>query len=326
VPDRIVVENLVKRFGTIEAVRGVTFSVRPREVFGFLGPNGAGKTTTIKMLATLLAPTSGKLYIEGLDVVRQRQEVRRIIGLVFQDPTLDDRLTAWENLMFHGLLYGLSQAETRRRAMPLLEMVGLAERANSLVRTYSGGMKRRLELVRGLIHTPKVLFLDEPTVGLDPQTRSQIWEHIQQLSREHDTTVFVTTHYMDEAEHCERTAIMDHGQIVALDTPEHLKQLLGHEEIRLTVRKEALFDRPRWEDRLGQRFSGNGPDLIFKTHDAGADVTRIVEVIGPSIQRIEIKRPTLEDVFLHLTGRQIREETVSARDAWREFGRRRMGR
>ncbi|MCL6563512.1 MAG: ATP-binding cassette domain-containing protein [Firmicutes bacterium] len=325
-PDRIVVENLVKRFGTIEAVRGVSFSVRPREVFGFLGPNGAGKTTTIKMLATLLVPTSGKLYIEGLDVVRQRQEVRRIIGLVFQDPTLDDRLTAWENLMFHGLLYGLSQAETRRRAMPLLEMVGLADRANSLVRTYSGGMKRRLELVRGLIHTPKVLFLDEPTVGLDPQTRSQIWQHIQQLSHEHDTTVFVTTHYMDEAEHCERTAIMDHGQIVALDTPEHLKQLLGHEEIRLTVRKEALHERPRWEDRLGQRFSGSGPDLIFKTHDAGADVTRIVEVIGPSIQRIEIKRPTLEDVFLHLTGRQIREETVSAREAWREFGRRRMGR
>lgn len=325
-PDRIVVENLVKRFGPIEAVRGVSFSVHPREVFGFLGPNGAGKTTTIKMLATLLPPTSGKLYIEGLDVVHQRQEVRRVIGLVFQDPTLDDRLTAWENLLFHGLLYGLSQAETRRRAMPLLEMVGLAERAHSLVRTFSGGMKRRLELVRGLIHTPKVLFLDEPTVGLDPQTRSQIWQHIQQLSREHDTTVFVTTHYMDEAEHCERTAIMDHGQVVALDTPEHLKQLLGHEEIRLTVRKEALPERPRWEDRLGQRFSGSGPDLIFKTHDAGADVTRIVEVIGPSIERIEIKRPTLEDVFLHLTGRQIREETVSARDAWREFGRRRMGR
>ncbi|MBX5466942.1 MAG: ATP-binding cassette domain-containing protein [Firmicutes bacterium] len=324
--DRIVVEQLTKRFGEIEAVRGVSFTVGAREVFGFLGPNGAGKTTTIKMLATLLEPTSGRLQIEGLDVVRQRQEVRRIIGLVFQDPTLDDRLTAWENLLFHGMLYGLSQAEIRRRAEPLLEMVGLAERQNSLVRTFSGGMKRRLELVRGLIHTPKVLFLDEPTVGLDPQTRSQLWQHIRELSRHHDTTVFVTTHYMDEAEHCDRTAIMDHGQIVALDTPEHLKQVIGSEEIRLTVRASALSERSRWEAELGQSFSGAGTELLFKTRNAGADVARIVQAVGPAIERIEIKRPTLEDVFLHLTGREIREETVSARDAWREFGRRRMGR
>jgi ABC-2 type transport system ATP-binding protein len=287
-----------------------------------LGPNGAGKTTTIKMLSTLLTPTSGRLWIDGLDVTRQRQAVRRRIGLVFQDPTLDDRLTAWENLQFHGLLYGLRSQETRRRAEPLLEMVGLSDRAHHLVRTFSGGMKRRLELVRGLIHTPKVLFLDEPTVGLDPQTRNQLWEHILKLSKSEDTTIFVTTHYMDEAENCQRVAIMDHGQIVALDTPQRLKRSVGGEEIRLTVTPAALALRPAWEKALGQAFIGEGPELLFKTQAADVDLARVVQVVGAALQRVEIARPTLEDVFLQLTGRQIRDETVDAKEAWRAHARR----
>ena len=319
--DRVVVEHVVKRFGRIEAVRDVSFSVRAREVFGFLGPNGAGKTTTIKMLSTLLAPTSGRIWIDGRDVVREHREVRRRIGMVFQDPTLDDRLTAWENLLFHGMLYGLTARETRRRAGPLMELVGLSERSRDLVRTFSGGMKRRLELVRGLIHLPKVLFLDEPTVGLDAQTRNQIWDHIVGLADAHDTTVFVTTHYLAEAEQCHRAAIMDHGQIVALDTPAGLKQMLPGEEIRVTVDDAGMALRDEWERKLDYRLTGSGRDVVLAVTKAEDMVARVVAVMGAHIERLEIKRPTLEDVFLHLTGRQIREETVSTRDAWRARGR-----
>jgi len=306
--DRILVDNLVKRFGSVEAVRGVSFQVGAREVFGFLGPNGAGKTTTIKMLSTLLEPTSGHLSIEGVDVIRERQRVRQMIGLVFQEPTLDERLTGWENLLFHGLLYGLSAADTKRRADPLLEMVGLSDRAHSLVRTYSGGMKRRLELVRGLIHRPKVLFLDEPTVGLDPQTRAQVWDYIVRLKDTEDTTIFVTTHYLDEAERCERVAIMDHGQIVALGTPEELKRRLGHEEIRLTTTPVDSGLEEQWREQLGSALSGGQGRWIYQTDNAGHDAAHVVSVMGAAIRQMEIRRPTLEDVFLHLTGREIREE------------------
>ncbi|AEJ39289.1 ABC-type multidrug transport system, ATPase component [Sulfobacillus acidophilus TPY] len=306
--DRILVENLVKRFGSVEAVRGVSFQVGAREVFGFLGPNGAGKTTTIKMLSTLLEPTSGHLSIDGVDVMRERQRVRQMIGLVFQEPTLDERLTGWENLLFHGLLYGLSAADTKRRADPLLDMVGLSDRAHSLVRTYSGGMKRRLELVRGLIHRPKVLFLDEPTVGLDPQTRAQVWDYIVRLKDTEDTTIFVTTHYLDEAERCERVAIMDHGQIVALGTPEELKRRLGHEEIRLTTPPVDSGLEEQWREQLGSALSGGEGRWIYQTDNAGHDAAHVVSVMGEAIRQMEIRRPTLEDVFLHLTGREIREE------------------
>ncbi|CAB1127983.1 ABC transporter domain-containing protein [Candidatus Hydrogenisulfobacillus filiaventi] len=304
---RIVVEDLSKRYGALEAVRGVSFSVAPHEVFGFLGPNGAGKTTTIQMLATLLPPSGGRAAIDGLDVVRQRGQVRQRIGLVFQDPTLDERLTGWENLKFHGLLYGLSSREVRERAGPLLEMVGLSDRVGDLVRTYSGGMKRRLELVRGLLHHPKVLFLDEPTVGLDPQTRHQLWEHVVTLARERDTAVFMTTHYMDEAEHCDRVAIMDHGRIVALDSPEALKRQLGQEVIVLEPAAGDAELAGRLQRELGYPVEVQGREVWIHTPDAGAELARVVTLVG-RVRRVEVRRPSLEDVFLHLTGRAIREE------------------
>src|SRR5437763_16093412 len=223
----IVVRGLAKNFDHVEAVRGVSFEVAPGEVFGFLGPNGAGKTTTINMLCTLAKPTSGRALVAGHDVVKERDAVRRNIGLVFQDPTLDGYLTAEQNLRLHAELYGVAPSLVKPRMRQVLEMVGLWERKDSVVAAYSGGMRRRLEVARGLMHSPRVLFLDEPTIGLDPQTRSSIWSYIQLLKETEQITIFMTTHYMDEAEYCDRIAIMDQGAIVALDTPEALKAEVG---------------------------------------------------------------------------------------------------
>jgi ABC-2 type transport system ATP-binding protein len=317
----IEVDGLVKRFGAVTAVDGISFTVGRQEVFGFLGPNGAGKTTTIKILATLLKPTAGVARIAGRDVTREREQVREAIGMVFQDTTLDDRLTAEENLLFHGMLYGLGAAEVRRRAAPLLELVGLADRAKNLVRTYSGGMKRRLELVRGFLHRPTVLFLDEPTVGLDPQTRAQIWEYVRALSAEQGVTVFVTTHYMEEAEHCQRIAIMDHGRIVALDTPAGLKRQVGGEVLALELDHEEA--RARAVAALGGvPLTGEGRVVRAAVTDAAGWLARAAAALGSHLVRAEIHRPTLDDVFLALTGRQIREEAASARDQWAWRGRR----
>ena len=222
----IQVENLVKCFGALKAVRDISFQVREGELFGFLGPNGAGKTTTINILCTLLTPTSGKALVAGHDVVQYPTEVRRSIGIIFQDPSLDERLTALENLKFHAMLYHLPRKKTAERMEMLLEMVGLSERRDDLVKTFSGGMKRRLEIVRGLLHYPKVLFLDEPTLGLDPQTRNHIWNYVRELRQKEGLTLFLTTHYMEEADQCDRIAIMDEGKIIALDTPAAFKQRL----------------------------------------------------------------------------------------------------
>src|SRR3954449_12504933 len=229
----IEVEELRKKFDDFEAVRGVSFEVEPGEVFGFLGPNGAGKTTTINMLCTLARPTSGHARVAGHDVVRERDDVRRNIGLVFQEPTLDGYLTAEQNLRLHAELYGVESALVPQRMQQMLEMVGLWDRRDSPVMTFSGGMRRRLEIARGLMHSPRVLFLDEPTIGLDPQTRSSIWQYIRTLRENEEITIFMTTHYMDEAEYCDRIAIMDHGQIVALDTPAALKAQVGADRIRI---------------------------------------------------------------------------------------------
>src|SRR6187397_2527576 len=229
----IEVEQLRKKFGDFEAVRGVSFEVEPGEVFGFLGPNGAGKTTTINMLCTLVRPTGGSAFVAGHDVVRERDDVRRNIGLVFQDPTLDGYLTAEQNLRLHAELYGVESALVVPRMRQVLEMVGLWERRDSPVQTFSGGMRRRLEIARGLMHSPRVLFLDEPTLGLDPQTRSSIWRYIGELREREAITIFMTTHYMDEAEMCDRIAIMDRGEIVALDTPEALKAEVGADRVRI---------------------------------------------------------------------------------------------
>ncbi len=223
----IEVEALAKAYGAVEAVRDVSFTVEPGEVFGFLGPNGAGKSTTINVLCTLVRPTAGTARVSGFDVVAQRDAVRRQIGLVFQDPTLDGQLTATQNLRLHAELYDIERGAIAARMDQVLAMVGLADRRDQAVLTFSGGMKRRLEIARGLLHSPRVLFLDEPTIGLDPQTRGAIWRYVEELREREGTTIFMTTHYMDEAEVCDRIAIMDHGQIVALDTPEALKAGTG---------------------------------------------------------------------------------------------------
>src|ERR1700689_1663393 len=229
----IAVRDLVKTFGTVEAVRGVNFQVAAGEVFGFLGPNGAGKTTTINMLCTLAKPSAGSATVAGHDVVRERDDVRRNIGLVFQDPTLDNYLTAAQNLKLHAELYGVQSQLVKPRMQQVMQMVGLWDRKDTVVGTFSGGMRRRLEIARGLMHSPRVLFLDEPTIGLDPQTRRSIWEYIRELQEREEITIFMTTHYMDEAEWCDRIAIMDHGQIVALDAPETLKAGIGHDRVTI---------------------------------------------------------------------------------------------
>ncbi len=225
----ISVEKLSRSFGKIQAVKGIDLQVARGETFGFLGPNGAGKSTTIKMLCTLLHPTSGQAFINGYDIERDASRVRQSIGIVFQDPTLDEYLTAQQNLYFHCMIYHTPHKTRATRIREVLELVGLEERRNDIVKTFSGGMKRRLEVARGLLHDPQTLFLDEPTVGLDPQTRRSVWEHVLRLRERTGLTIFMTTHYMEEAEYCDRIAIIDHGQIVAQDTPVALKRMIGQD-------------------------------------------------------------------------------------------------
>ncbi len=239
----VIVDGLRKSFDDIVAVDGVTFDVAAGESFGFLGPNGAGKSTTINILCTLLRPTGGSASVAGFDVATRPADVRRHIGLVFQDPTLDEYLTAEENLRFHAELYGVPRETTEDRLRDVLEMVELWERRKGIVATFSGGMRRRLEIARGLLHSPRVLFLDEPTVGLDPQTRAHIWSYIEELRKREEITIFLTTHYMDEAEHCDRIAIIDHGTIVAIDTPEALKASVGEDRMELRTADDEIAMR-----------------------------------------------------------------------------------
>src|SRR6202165_4401418 len=242
---------LVKRYGELEAVRGIDLEARAGEIFGFLGPNGAGKSTTISILCTLLRPTSGTARVAGIDVVHDPAGVRRRIGLVFQDPSLDDQLTGRENLEMHAMIYGLPSAERRSRIDEVLQVVDLAERAGSMVRTYSGGMKRRLEIARGVLHYPEVLFLDEPTLGLDPQTRKHIWGYLHDVRKREGITLFMTTHYMDEAEFCDRIAIIDKGTIVALGTPDELKARVGGDVVAITPGGDPQL----MADEIGRAFS-----------------------------------------------------------------------
>ena len=221
-PPAIEVSHLVKRFNGLTAVDDLSFAVETGELFGFLGPNGAGKTTTISILCTLLAPTSGGAAVAGFDCGSQSRQVRQSIGIIFQDPSLDERLTAWENLEFHGLIYHMGSVERRRRMEEVLRLVELWDRRHDIVKIFSGGMKRRLEVARGLMHQPKVLFLDEPTIGLDPQTRHRTWETLERLRADVRMTFFLTTHSMEEASQCDRVAIIDHGRLLALDRPQEL--------------------------------------------------------------------------------------------------------
>jgi ABC-2 type transport system ATP-binding protein len=313
----IEVQDLARRFGETQAVNRVTFQVYEGEIFGFLGPNGAGKTTTISMLSTLLRPTGGSARINGFDVVRQRSDVRRSIGLVFQQSTLDDTLTAEQNLRFHAYAYGVPADLREQRIRELLTLVELWDRRrgrDGRVRTFSGGMKRRLEIARGLLHRPRVLFLDEPTLGLDPQTRRRIWDYLVELRARERLTIFLTTHYLDEAEHCDRIAIIDHGEIVALDTPDRLKRAVGGDLITLTLTTAANSEAAA--SALRQRFgvaaiAADGADaagtLSFRVPAGDAFLPEFIRSFGYPLEAISVRRPTLDDVFLHLTGRQIRE-------------------
>ncbi len=307
----IVVHDLVKHFGNVEAVRGVGFSVSPGEVFGFLGPNGAGKTTTIHMLCTLVKPTSGWATVAGHDVVSERDDVRRNIGLVFQDPTLDNYLTAEQNLKLHAELYGLQRDLVRPRMTQVLEMVGLWERKDSPVGTFSGGMRRRLEIARGMMHSPRVLFLDEPTIGLDPQTRRSIWTYIAELKEREEITIFMTTHYMDEAEWCDRIAIMDHGEIVALDAPGKLKADVGTDRVMIHTDDDeaaitALQERFGIEARIAEGA------VTFGVQQGEEFVPRLFAELPVPINGVSVSRPTLDDVFMSYTGTTIRDAEEDA--------------
>jgi ABC-2 type transport system ATP-binding protein len=302
----IAVHGLTKNFDEVKAVRGVDFEVAPGEVFGFLGPNGAGKTTTINMLCTLAKPTSGYATVAGHDVVRERDDVRRNIGLVFQDPTLDSYLTAAQNLNLHAELYGVQSDLVKPRMQQVMEMVGLWERRDTKVMTYSGGMRRRLEIARGLMHSPRVLFLDEPTIGLDPQTRRLIWSYIRELKEQEEITIFMTTHYMDEAEWCDRIAIMDHGQIVALDTPETLKAEVGTDRVVIhTDDDEATI--AALQERFGIEAGIVEGAVTFGVPAGERFVPRLFEELGIPIRAVHVSRPTLDDVFMSYTGTSIRD-------------------
>jgi ABC-2 type transport system ATP-binding protein len=293
--------------GTVTAVNDVSFTVERGEIFGFLGPNGAGKTTTIGMLCTLLRPTSGTAILNGFDIVKQPHYVRKSIGLVFQDPSLDERLTARENLEFHARLYRLPKNLARERIDRMLEMVELVSRQDDIVKNFSGGMKRRLEIARGLIHHPRILFLDEPTLGLDPQTRCCIWDYIHQLQREEQVTIFLTTHYMEEAEHCRHIAVMDYGALIGLDTPAGLKKTVGEDRITMTtvhVKQATAYLAARGLSPLGVR----GREVVFEVQNGEAFLPAFVKEAPFDMLTINLTRPTLEDVFLRMTGRTLRGE------------------
>jgi len=306
----IKVENLVKRFGKLVAVDNITFSVARGEIFGFLGPNGAGKTTTINILCTLSKPTSGRAIINGFDVVRQQSQVRQSIGLVFQDPSLDERLSGLQNLRFHALVYNIPTSVREQRIKQVLSMVELWERRHSQVRTYSGGMKRRLEIARGLLHYPKVLFLDEPTLGLDPQTRNRIWEYILELRQRERITIFLTTHYMDEAEKADRIAIIDHGKLVAMDTPERLKHMVSKDIISVKTDNDDRAAEEIWS-RYQIKIRHDSDGLTFEVANGEEFLPTFIKEFGTKIVSVSLRHPSLDDVFLKLTGREIRQEEVS---------------
>lgn len=318
------VDALTKDYKGFVAVDHIVFEVKTGEIFGFLGPNGAGKTTTVRMLCTLTRPSSGRAWVAGCDILSEQSLVRRAIGVIFQDPSLDDRLTARENLKFHGLIYRVPKGELNRRIVEALEWMELAERADELVRNFSGGMKRRLEIARALLHTPKVLFLDEPTLGLDPQTCSRIWGRLLELRQVWNMTLFLTTHYMDEVEYCDRIAIIDHGKIIALDTPANLKaQLQGDCVILITGDNNRAAFEIRERYHLNPTVEKGG--VRFEVTNGAEFIPRLIKEISVPVVSVSVHQPTLDDVFLKLTGREIRDEEASSHEKLR-VQMRRMGR
>ena len=306
-------KQLTKTYGSLKAVDSLDISVESGEIFGLLGPNGAGKTTTVSMLCTILKPTSGSATVNGFDIVREANKVRKSIGIVFQEPSVDDRLTGRENLFMHANLFGVPASEQKERINRILKLVELEDRANDLLRTYSGGMRRRLEIGRGLIHYPKVLFLDEPTVGLDPQTRDHIWKYIKELKEAHDITVVLTTHYMDEADRLsDRIAIMDNGKIVVLDSPSKLKETLEGDVITVTANNIQTLSGlvNKWLG-LNQNKVVEGA-LEITVRNGKAVMPRIMEIATQNniyVESLFLHQPNLEDVFLHYTGKSIRQDS-----------------
>lgn len=308
-------KNLTRKFGESTAVNNVNLQINKGEIFGLLGPNGAGKTTFISMLCTLLKPTSGTATVNGFDIIKHKSDVRRSIGIVFQDPSLDNRLTGLENLEMHAGMYQVSMDVRKKRIAEALDIVALTDRAHDVVRNYSGGMKRRLEIARGLIHYPTVLFLDEPTLGLDPQTREHIWTYIKDLAQKEKITIIVTTHYLEEADNlCDRVAIMDYGEIKVLDTPMNLKNSLEGDILTLEVNNaEKINDKIKTLDSVKNVVTtGDMINITVKNAEKFApEVLNFARTHGAVVNSMSIRKPTLGDVFLHYTGREIREEAAS---------------
>jgi len=309
---------ITKNFDEITAVNNISITVKPGELFGLLGPNGAGKTTLINMLSTMIEPSSGSALVWDHDVVKEADDVRQNIGVVFQDTTLDDRLTGRENLDLHGRLYGLDGKMRKDRIKEVLSLVELTERADAIVKTYSGGMMRRLEIARGLMHHPHVLFLDEPTLGLDPQTRLHIWDYIKLLNKEEGVTIMLTTHYMEEADKlCDRIAIIDHGEIVALDTPEALKSMLGGDVITLGLENPGDIDRlcsAYQKDGCANIVSKKQNEVFITVTNGEREIPHVLALAsgaGIPVTSVSLRKPTLDDVFIHYTGRAIRDKEVT---------------
>jgi ABC-2 type transport system ATP-binding protein len=321
-PSAIHVDQLTRNFNDLVAVDHISFDIGHGEIFGLLGPNGAGKTTTISMLATMLKPTSGSATVNGMDIEHDEDGVRKSIGIVFQDQSLDEELTGWENMDFHGRLYRIPGETRKTRIAELLDLVGLAERKDDLVKTYSGGMRRRLEIARGLLHHQRVLFLDEPTLGLDPQTRNLLWEYIATLNKEKEITIILTTHYMEEADRlCNRVAIIDHGKIIALDTPQNLKDGIGGDVITIrSPQAEAIPEALQvpWISHL-ERHDGA---VTISLQNAEQHIPGIVSLLNEKqivLESISLHKPTLEDVFLYFTGKTIREEEADGKAGYRMY-------
>jgi ABC-2 type transport system ATP-binding protein len=303
--------DLTKKFGSLTAVDSVNINVEQGEIFGLLGPNGAGKSTIISMLCTILRPTSGSALVNGYDIVQFPSQVRKSIGIVFQDPSVDDRLTGKENLEMHADLYGVPTSEKKSQIDKVLELVELSDRSNDLVRNYSSGMRRRLEIARSLVHTPKVLFLDEPTIGLDPQSRDHIWSYIRELMKNEELTIILTTHYMEEADKlCKQVAIVDHGQIVALDTPDSLKEKLGGETISVKTNDNPLYLEKIKEAGIAKSVVIAGEEVKITVDSAHTILPYIVNIAASNhifIDSVSLQEPQLDDVFLYYTGRELRE-------------------
>lgn len=302
--------DLTKEFNGLKAVDRVNFSVKKGEIYGFLGPNGAGKTTTINMLTTLLIPTSGTARVNGYDILENPMEVRRSIGIVPQEVVLENDLTARENLEFHAELYRVPKKEASERISELIHLAGLDNRIDDKVATYSGGMKRRLEVVKAFLHNPGIIFMDEPTQGLDPQTRRVLWDHIKFLNRERRVTIFLTTHYMEEADYlCDRVGIIDHGQILAADTPEKLKHMIGKGDlIDVRVDNVEVFIEELKEYHPEALKNGNVRLRAEKGEDVLPKILKLSQRKGLTLSSISLREATLEDVFIHYTGREIRDE------------------